>query len=655
MFSLRGIDVWPGMGAFLFLSNAGLLLFFPPALPAQSTLGRGYAPRACGFDLNDDFLYGEPAGDCNVCDGTTLDPDGDGVNEDLIYVDCDNAPAGGDGSSASPFRTLQTAFDAITGPGDGAEDIICFRGTCSPERIVLTTSGIATTKLRPRAGTEARDFQYPADPAMLVGWDTDNDGIYPPLDPDDTAVLDGAQLSMPFTLDRGASVGYIELAHFSVRDYGRSDVNSGFLDLGGHGGTSTHIFVHDVSLDSIMKDRSLSGDTILFPAFATGKALRHVAVENVECIDCGGYLMRGDGGDFVSTESGPVRVKNFTHLAHACDWSDCSSGAAVLMFKMWGYYQGIEILDSVFDANVGDWEPKPSGGPHGALAFVPAQCSRDWTIRGNEIIDYKLAVIVQPSASSACNEPGVARTLKDVVFDRNIIRNTYDPWRFGDMGIHIRKGDSTTRTLENVTITNNFFSSTTGWETCIWSAAGNPQGNQPGVVEIVNNTCHGTINRHAAFVLGNAEGAEQNFPLQSYVIKNNLISGLDSGDLALSTEFSVQDLASDTNVFPPGALFRWSGGTKTDLGTWRGLSGGDASSRTCTPAYENALSGDFHLTLLDSCARDQGQSLPAITTVDVDGDPRGDGPVWDIGADETRFIFTDGFESGDLTRWSASH
>ncbi|MEO1366524.1 MAG: hypothetical protein AAFX50_05070, partial [Acidobacteriota bacterium] len=55
----------------------------PPVLSVLE--GFGYQPRACGFDLDDDGVIGEPE-DCRVCDGATSDPDGDGVDEDLVYV-----------------------------------------------------------------------------------------------------------------------------------------------------------------------------------------------------------------------------------------------------------------------------------------------------------------------------------------------------------------------------------------------------------------------------------------------------------------------------------------------------------------------------------------------------------------------------------------
>ena len=47
---------------------------------------RGYTARPCGFDMNRNGVIGEP-GDAHVGDGVTTDPDGDGVNEDILYVD----------------------------------------------------------------------------------------------------------------------------------------------------------------------------------------------------------------------------------------------------------------------------------------------------------------------------------------------------------------------------------------------------------------------------------------------------------------------------------------------------------------------------------------------------------------------------------------
>ena len=120
--------------------------------------------------------------------------------------------------------------------------------------------------------------------------------------------------------------------------------------------------------------------------------------------------MRGAGSDS-PTESGPYRFQNITYTAHACDHSGpgaCAEPdrrAFVTGFKVWGYTTGFEILDSYWDCNVSAWTPRPAGGP-GCLAFNSTQCTRDWVIRNNEFVDYKLAFILQGYARGFCDRPG---------------------------------------------------------------------------------------------------------------------------------------------------------------------------------------------------------------------------------------------------------
>ena len=83
------------------------------------------------------------------------------------------------------------------------------------DNIAIDNSGVAGFKGRTRSGSEARDFQYPNNPAMLIGWDKDNDGSYPPHDPDDTSVLFGGQplcATHALEFDLNAPVSYLEIA-----------------------------------------------------------------------------------------------------------------------------------------------------------------------------------------------------------------------------------------------------------------------------------------------------------------------------------------------------------------------------------------------------------------------------------------------------------
>lgn len=84
---------------------------------------KGYHPRPCGFDMNRNGILGEAA-DQLLGDGKTADPDGDGVDEDLLYVDSERGnDETGNGSSRKPFRTIQKALDTADGPEDSSMSI----------------------------------------------------------------------------------------------------------------------------------------------------------------------------------------------------------------------------------------------------------------------------------------------------------------------------------------------------------------------------------------------------------------------------------------------------------------------------------------------------------------------------------------------------
>ena len=159
-----------------------LLQLGPIENPSSALPARGYQSRPCGFDLNHNGVIGEPA-DCNLCDASqvsgkivanTVDPDGDGIEEDLIYVDCDG------GSNFSycgrpgfrPCGSIEYAWDEIAdGPSDGAEDIVCFTGTCKPDefRFPEAFNGVPGHWTKSKSGSETRDWQYSTE-SCHVGW-----------------------------------------------------------------------------------------------------------------------------------------------------------------------------------------------------------------------------------------------------------------------------------------------------------------------------------------------------------------------------------------------------------------------------------------------------------------------------------------------------
>ncbi len=648
---------WPAARIILI---AGALLLVPLSVSAQQ---RGYVRRACGFDMNRNGIVGEPA-DCHVCDGETTDPDGDGVDEDLLYVDAGaGSDFSGDGSPQSPFRTIQHAWNVADGPGDGAEDILCFRGTATTEQFITPgVGGVAGTYTVERSGSQARDWLFPRNPTMLVGWDADDDGAYPPFDADDTAVLDGtgdgvaAGLARVFRLN--PSVDHLEIAHLEIRNYGRytPGADSGFVIHGPRGDGVDYVYYHDLELYGLNMEHRGGGGDFAITLFSSG--LHWTNFTNLLFEDNGGWFARGAGPDS-GPDEGPIRWQNITRTVHSCDYSLCGSGAGWPGFKIWGYMSGLEILDSVWDANLDSWQPNPHGG-HGTVFLAIAQCTQDWTVRNNEIIDASAVLKIQPTSRGFCDDED-ARPIDRVVFDRNVARNTYPEWGFGNIGIQFsrskaRKGEGNApgETVGSVTITNNFLS-TAGvpWEACVWVLAGNDVEPPPGKIVVANNTCVGAIRRWAAISIGSVDSARHyDFMQQNLLIKNNIVIGAGAGERNVQATYAPSGLKMDLNVFEPAGTYEWADGVEVDLAGWQARSGADQASLACLPTFADQAEGDFHLLSTDACARGHGRILPAIVNFDVDGELRPKSLVWDIGADQISMPPADGSKSGDFSAWS---
>ena len=612
----------------------------PPPEPAQLspeppiTVKYGYQPRACGFDMDDDGVVGEEE-DCKVCDGMTTDPDGDGVDEDMIYIDCEaGQDAAGCGSPDNPCATVQYAWRKIgDGAGDGAEDILCFRNVCREENIHPQEGGLPKTKTVAASGHQETDWEYPSDPAMLVGWDSDGDGRYPPYDGDDIAVLDGSEgLSRAFRL--GDDNSYLELAHFTVRDYGRytSRDDSGWIKVERDGTRLSHVYVHDQELIAINMDRA-SGREISTVHLSTDTLRLH-------WLEFSNLMVRDNGGAFAlgaapgePPASGPFRWQHITRSAHSCSVDDCQDGANTFDFAFSGYVSGVEVLDSAWYANVENWRPRATGGISGAAFATIAQFNQDWLLRNNYIVDHKNGLIVRGAAAREY-DARAPRPVDNIVFDRNIFWNTFEPWKFGDVGVDVRGGDPLHELVGSVTVSNNMLTSTTPWDACIEVRAGNDERPLPGAVAVINNTCYGPVDRYAALVVGNPD-ENQLYQQQNVTLLNNVVHGLEGPEQTnLLATFAPTNWRSDGNVFDESGPFRWGDDFTGKIENFQFLSGGDAQSRFCEPAFVSAARGDLRLSPLDTCLRDAGVDASEFISVDIDDEPRGQGPAWDAGADE---------------------
>jgi len=492
---------------------------------------KGYVARGCGFDMNRNGVPGEVA-DRVVGNGKTRDPDGDGVDEDILYVDSRSGnDETGNGSPQKPFGTIQKALDTTDGPQDGAEDIICISGVFH-ETLVMRHGGVP--------GHYARDgFGFPKNPAMIIGWDKDGDGEYPPYDQDDTAVLHG-QGTLAWAVNNATKLSHLEIAHLTVKNYGYREDNCGAFNLFRWGdGSQSHIYLHDVEMVAINKgEKDRSGKIVL--SF-WGGPMTDVAVVNNLVDEYSSYFCRGAPPD----GSGRFRFQNNTLRMYGI-----RGGSFVTGWKLWGHHRGVEIVDNVIDCNATAW--KPTGHVSG---IGVCQGTQNWTIRGNVLID--VPVTLQPFARGYPFQ----RTLQNIVIDRNVFRATYDGWAWPRHGINIQgyPDAPANQTVEDVTITNNFFSAATG--------------------------------------------GGQNVSVD-YAPKHFRADG------------NVYDEAGG---FRWNETKHWR---SVPAAAWRSATGQDLRSRTGAPEFIDTLAGDLHLRRSDTIAIGGGVDITTITSVDIDGQPR---------------------------------
>lgn len=624
-----------------------LLLLFPLALLPHAIAGpsavvaaeRGYEQRACGFDLDFDGISGEAA-DCNICDGTTTDVDGNGVQDALFYVDAGAGTNNGScGSSTAPCRSISYAlFNRLTTPAAQQIQAICLKGTTS-EAIDFQSAGLDGASgffTRPKKGTQVRPFQYPRYPLVLTAWDTDNDGVYS----DETAVVNSSNSATELRVE---TVNRLEVAHLRFQGgNGGCSVGVAFIDTA----PGNHQYFHDLVVEDYARG---CGEWIGVEIF--GGALNHFAVEYVNFDQVGGaFWWRG------APTGGPYRWQHNTVTIYG------PSNGAVEGMKIWDMNEGFEVLDSVWDANPAAW----GGGEEWGDGLIIAQCSRDWDIINNEIAGWEVGIILQPSAGfEACS----SRSLDDITIDRNIIRGTRDQNRVCNTtsGIFLEPGEFSATFVEDVAITNNFFSHPLDdvWQAAIRSDVSRSSGSctdLPGVITIVNNTFHVDTGENTGCIPGviRISTFGGSCRQQDYVVRNNVFAGTDAGDDLIFTDYNVSGFVADNNTYGAGGWV-WNGSSRSTLSSWRSALGGgcpssldnDCSAKSCTPSFVAAGVGDLHLTGADTCAREGAQVLTAITTVDVDSQNRGS-DRWDIGADEYDSLFLDGFESGDVATWDQS-
>ncbi len=572
----------------ILITTIGTILFFcgcagKHALSGNSIesgiVAKGYKARACGLDMNRNGIIGEPA-DRLVGDGKTKDVDGDGVEEDIIYVDSENgSDRVGKGTPERPYKSIQYALSVADGPEDGAEDIICISGVFA-EELTIIKGGVP--------GHYVRDgFQYPSNPAMIVGWDRDGDGEYPPYDKDDIAVLDGrGALEMAINNNPNAR-SYLEFGHLTITNYGHKSKtdsiarNCGAFRLRGHtAGPQSHIYIHDVEIRQVNKAVASRSGTIIVNCFPSGdpsvhQPMSHFAMINNLVDEFAGYFARGAGwgGERWRWQNNTLKMYGPEGSEAKVKW-----WAYVTAWKIWSPVHGLEILDNVIDGNPAAWNPTRY-----VVGTMFCQRSQDWTIRGNVFLNLHVAIIAQPYAEGLPQD----RPIDKIVIDRNIIRNTYTGWKWPPYGLIVQGGPKLGSTVESLTITNNDFRSSVGFKDGMSFQSGNDEGPHTGTITITGNTIYGPFDRAGIYNIPQdwriaKEKRMRKFPLNKFIIRNNTITNVGPGKSVLTT-YAPDNWVAGGNTYDSGAGFSWDGVEYTTLAEWQKATGQDADSEALKP------------------------------------------------------------------------
>lgn len=573
---------------------------------------RGYNSRACGFDFNRNGVRGE-AGDCRVCDGITADPDGDGISEDLLYID---SVAGNDGTATGapglPFKTIAAAMAAADGPGDGAEDILCLFGTFT-EAVTGTQSGVA-------GQYTLGSFNYPSHPFGIYGWDRDKDGVYPPLDTDDLAVVDGQQV-----LDRGLTLtarSQVEIAHLTFRGFrDPAAVGGGFLSLSG---ASQLIHLHDLQIEKINDGLAEHAVATRYTFYINTSTVSHFALLNSKFTSNGARFWQEFSSNYGA-------ASNFLVEGNTVQLNTAPSSGRIFMVRA---VDQMNIRRNEFSLDSTNGWNLTSGSEY-FHAFQTVGCTTRLSIEQNNFIGLSGGLEVAFSSVGVCT-PSV--TQDDIVFDSNRVEIHFVR-RDGNMlsnAILDGSTDSATNTIEDVRITNNYFinKSSGQADSCIWVNAGNSTALNPGTIVIAGNTCIGPYFYHGIGVERYTGGPVLAFPARNVRVFNNIFRVLNAAARNINAESAPTGWQAGGNVFDENTLgWLWGASSSSTLTGWQTDSGQDAFSTACEPSFADPAAYDFHLSESDSCARNRGVDITAYTVRDFDGDTRGNSAT-EAGADE---------------------
>ncbi|MEE8524300.1 MAG: choice-of-anchor Q domain-containing protein, partial [Thermoanaerobaculia bacterium] len=139
------------------------------------------------------------------------------------------------------------------------------------------------------------------------------------------------------------------------------------------------------------------------------------------------------------------------------------------------------------------------------------------------------------------------------------------------------------------------------------------------------------------------------------LVRNNVFYSEHSfrGAISISMD-SLPGFSSDFNALEDRFTLD-DGDSVLTFAEWQAQTGQDIESFTTVPGalFVDLAGGDYH-PRDGSPLLDAGETLAEVPT-DLEGTPRPLGTAYDVGSYEgAGVVFTDGFESGNVSRWSSS-
>lgn len=431
--------------------------------------------RQNGLDLDDDFLPGEAGVDDTVCDnagGTTgsngayvEDFDGDTVNERQWFVvssvdtptgwsaGTDNGTCGPPGSPCASISQVHTniAANNVSNPDGTGEVVMCIGGTFEDSALVGGwpydgNAGVKTMAQGTYSINEGHSFEYPSNPSMILGIDADDDGNYPPADPDDSAGFRTTSMTASTPGDwwlmiDAENCNRCEVAHFTIDSWG-TNLKEGRTITRQPGGSSyhEHQYLHDLDIDDFGEGQCHASGTIVHSMFSSNRG--HFSHEFSRALRVTGYWERGgyhaDAGQARKhrmrglriTAEGGGRPTNVNALGATCANAGGQDG---ILKRTWDLNGGsnagfvtsdLEYVDNHisfsgwYESRDGDGDVGPGLG-NAALGL--ALCgTRNVYFQGNRVEDFEGCTWVGPTVEdNICTNNGTTQRTGDIYVRRN--------------------------------------------------------------------------------------------------------------------------------------------------------------------------------------------------------------------------------------------